>query len=332
MMQSTSSGIYATSSDHLTINNNVVKGGMYGITLHTTRDSQLNNNTVTEASYGIYLAYSNYNTIGGTRCNTVAENDWGIFLYSSTSNQITNGNAIGANTWGMYITSGSGGNTIHHNNFVDNVVQAFQALGYINTWDDGVEGNYWNDYSGYPPANGVDYHPLPAPWPLRNIATTIVTVSTTPANPGDIITNNATVKNFGVITETFTVTAYFNSTLIGTQTATLTSGSTTKLTYKWNTTNVQPGYYVISVTAGPILYVESNYADNSISNGPVGITFLGDCDVDGDVDYEDFVVLAAAYGSTSGQPAYNPVADLNDDGHVNYSDFVVFAADYGRHL
>jgi len=56
----------------------------------------------------------------------------------------------------------------------------------------------------------------------------------------------------------------------------------------------------------------------------------GDVDSDRDVDYNDFVVLAGAYGSTSGQPAYKRNADFDDDGDVDYNDFVKLAGNYGK--
>jgi len=55
----------------------------------------------------------------------------------------------------------------------------------------------------------------------------------------------------------------------------------------------------------------------------------GDFDNDGDVDIFDFVLFAAAYGSESGDPNYNPVGDFDDDDCINILDFVSFAGAYG---
>ncbi len=57
---------------------------------------------------------------------------------------------------------------------------------------------------------------------------------------------------------------------------------------------------------------------------------IGDVDRDGDVDYTDFVLLAGAYGSSMGQPAYEPEADFNLDGDVDYDDFIALAGNYGE--
>ncbi len=60
------------------------------------------------------------------------------------------------------------------------------------------------------------------------------------------------------------------------------------------------------------------------------MTILGDVDGDGDVDYDDFIILAGAYGSSIGQPAYTPEADFEGDGDVDYDDLIDLAGNYGR--
>jgi len=73
---------------------------------------------------------SNGNTI--TFCN-ITENDYGICVDSSldehgiSSNRIYNSN-------------------IYHNNFVNNIQNAYDHG--TNAWDNGLEGNYWDDYNG----------------------------------------------------------------------------------------------------------------------------------------------------------------------------------------
>ncbi len=44
--------------------------------------------------------------------------------------------------------AGCKGVTIHHNDFIDNAIQALDSEIDFNQWDDGAEGNYWSDYSG----------------------------------------------------------------------------------------------------------------------------------------------------------------------------------------
>ena len=58
----------------------------------------------------------------------------------------------------------------------------------------------------------------------------------------------------------------------------------------------------------------------------------GDTDGDRDVDFSDFSVLAGAYGSISGQPAYKIQSDFDRDGDVDFSDFSKLAGNYGKHV
>lgn len=62
------------------------------------------------------------------------------------------------------------------------------------------------------------------------------------------------------------------------------------------------------------------------------VTIPGDSDGDYDVDYDDFIILAAAYGTNIGDLAYNELADFDKDGDVDYDDFIVLAATYGTSI
>ena len=56
----------------------------------------------------------------------------------------------------------------------------------------------------------------------------------------------------------------------------------------------------------------------------------GDFDDDGDVDGSDLAVFAAAFGTSSGEPEYNPDADFDGSGTIDETDLAVFAGDFGR--
>ncbi len=60
------------------------------------------------------------------------------------------------------------------------------------------------------------------------------------------------------------------------------------------------------------------------------IVCLGDVDRGGDIDYDDFIVLAGAYGTSVGQPAYKPEADFDGDNNIDYDDFIILAGNYGK--
>jgi len=57
---------------------------------------------------------------------------------------------------------------------------------------------------------------------------------------------------------------------------------------------------------------------------------LGDVDFNGRVEIRDFSVIALAYGSSPGSPAWNPNADVNGDGRVDIIDLALAAKDFGK--
>jgi len=54
--------------------------------------------------------------------------------------------------------------------------------------------------------------------------------------------------------------------------------------------------------------------------------------VNGDrvVDIFDLVLVASSYGSSHGEPCYNPNADINNDGIIDIFDLVLVANHYGE--
>jgi len=48
------------------------------------------------------------------------------------------------------------------------------------------------------------------------------------------------------------------------------------------------------------------------------------------VDLRDLSLFALHYGSSIGQPAYNPAFDLDHDGTINIVDLSIFALQYGK--
>jgi len=147
-------GIILYHCDQNILSDNIVANNSDGIILQMTRNNTIERNTIINSSEyhmstGIHLSYAHENKIVG---NNIASNNCGIVLYESSNN------------------------SIYHNNFVDNnqqiVADGFLAL---DSWDNGCEGNYWNNYDGtdldgdgvgdiYLPWEGVDYYPLVTPY------------------------------------------------------------------------------------------------------------------------------------------------------------------------
>lgn len=55
-----------------------------------------------------------------------------------------------------------------------------------------------------------------------------------------------------------------------------------------------------------------------------------DLNADGEVNFADFLLFAAAFGKGVGDEGYNSKADLNGDDEVNFADFLLFAAAFGN--
>ncbi|MFQ5999426.1 MAG: PKD domain-containing protein [Candidatus Bathyarchaeia archaeon] len=147
---------------------------------------------------------------------------------------------------------------------------------------------------------------------------------------GDIVNITVVVKNEGTAVETFSVTVYYNGMSVETKTVKdLLAGSEATLTFNWNTTGVTVGSYTISAQAS-VVSGETDTADNSLTDGIVKVKIMGDINGDGTVDIVDIVTIALAFGSSPGDPNWNPDADLNGDGTVDIIDIVMAAIHFGE--
>ena len=139
---------------------------------------------------------------------------------------------------------------------------------------------------------------------------------------------SVTVASRGDEIEIVNVTAYANSTVIGTQRILLSDNSAT-VSFAWDTTEFAYGNYDLSIYAEPVLG-EIDIADNLIVFGNVVVTVPGDLDGDYRIGPADFALLAVAYGLATKSPEWNPNFDINADGKVNQFDFAILAFHYGQ--
>ena len=347
-LASNSWNIYLTYSNSNIIEYNNVSGGTVGIQVMYSEGNSVLNNTVSSSSYGIYLGYCGANTVIG---NTVSLNDWGIDLYSSAGSTIIE-NLINDNTWGVWVAENSDGNSIYHNNFINNAKGAFQDLTSSNAWNTPTapyQGNYWDDYKGtdtdgdgigdtYLPWEGVDWHPLMKPLGVyRDVAVISVTPADTQAYVGEMVNITVVAENQGTSAETFNVTAKYENTTqgifetIGTQEVTnLDPEQNITLTFIWNTTDVQPCIHYTIKAEASLVPDEIDTSDNTYTDGTVKIKMEGDVNGDGSVDVIDLSIVSLAYGSFEGEPDYNPDADLNKDGVVDMRDLATVAMNLGN--
>jgi len=145
---------------------------------------------------------------------------------------------------------------------------------------------------------------------------------------------NVTIANQGIFVEIFNVALCYNSSCISNATLTLISGSSTTITFTWNTTSIVKGNYSISAYASQVW--GETYTDNNILIfGIIHLTIPGDFSGDLKVDPYDFALLVVAYGSTPWKPgmvgSWNSNCDVDCNNKVDPYDFAVLSVNYGKH-
>jgi hypothetical protein len=109
---------------------------------------------------------------------------------------------------------------------------------------------------------------------IRDVAVTGVTAFPTTVTTGDFLFINVTVANYGNGSETFNVTLYYNSSVVGTmKVISLASGANKTLGFNWDTMGVPGGNYTIKAVAS-IVAGETLTADNECTGDKVTIKKL----------------------------------------------------------
>ncbi|MFX0027548.1 MAG: nitrous oxide reductase family maturation protein NosD, partial [Candidatus Hermodarchaeota archaeon] len=130
-----------------TITQNTVDKNYYGIYLSDSLNQTIKNNNISgNTEYGILSHGSNYNTFSNNkvRNNTLNGLD---FRDTCNHNSIYDNEIYNNQGYGFFIYPTCNYNLIYANYFYDNNVNAFDSGG-NNEWDNGILGNYWDDYDG----------------------------------------------------------------------------------------------------------------------------------------------------------------------------------------
>jgi hypothetical protein len=110
----------------------------------------------------------------------------------------------------------------------------------------------------------------------------------------------------------------------------LLNGTSTVLTFEWNTTGFAYGDYTLEAVADTVPN-ETNTINNNFADGNVIVTIPGDINGDYKVNLNDLVLLANAYRSRPSDVKWNPNADINSNGEVDLPDLVILALHYNQH-
>lgn len=151
-----SRGIDLSASSHNTLSgNNITSNINAGISVKSavvnsfvvgSYNNIISENSIVKNYNGIEAVGANFTNIFG---NSIKANSlYGITFDNAGHNTVIM-NSIESNGLGIFIEGReSTNNIIYHNNIVDNAIQVELQITYPLDWDNGVEGNYWSDFSG----------------------------------------------------------------------------------------------------------------------------------------------------------------------------------------
>lgn len=146
-----------------------------------------------------------------------------------------------------------------------------------------------------------------------------------------------TVENDGNYTETFNVTAYANSLIIGSQLVTVDCANSSTLAFGWDATSLPKGNYTLSACAETVAGEIDTLDNNCTSNLPVHVGVPGDISgptrgvYDGTCNMRDVQYLILRFNTNPSSSNWNPNADINDDGTVNMRDIQIAILNFNRH-
>jgi parallel beta-helix repeat protein len=130
-------------------NNTIISTTEAGIELWNSHEIEITNNFVTNTSHAIYLLDNSTKNIVSN--NFVTNNPQGLVLAIDCNNNTVVGNTATLSNVGAIVMGGNHNNTIYHNNIINNPKPFFTYEGSSNFWDNGNEGNFWDDYHGADP-------------------------------------------------------------------------------------------------------------------------------------------------------------------------------------
>ena len=138
-------GCYLSFSENTKILDNVFQNNTCAIIVEDSQQTKILANNISCNYDGISLfTQANRNTVAS---NYIFNNtEYGILLTFAKENIIMENTIENNQDTGVYVEINSNDNTIYHNNFVNNVDQAYDECD--NTWDDNYGGNFWSDYTG----------------------------------------------------------------------------------------------------------------------------------------------------------------------------------------
>ncbi len=138
-------GVFVQNSNGVTISNNkIFLSEFEGISIYESEDDIVTNNLITTNDWdGIYLFYTRNSELSR---NIISSNHYSGMYFENSSLISVVGNHVSNHSVGIYMYNVAN-SAFYHNNFINNTSQVLIDVS-SNAWDNGVEGNFWSDYSG----------------------------------------------------------------------------------------------------------------------------------------------------------------------------------------
>ena len=150
-------------------------------------------------------------------------------------------------------------------------IPANAAVGQATAWASAYTAPVEQGGTLYSPAVSTSFEILGL---VRDVAITGVAPSKTDVIRGEPVQIVVTAKNKGDETESFNVTLYYDNVVIDRKRVSdLSPGAETQLIFQWNTSDVNPGKYVLKAIADTV-EGETNIEDNTFVDGTVTIEHL----------------------------------------------------------
>ena len=137
----------------------------------------------------------------------------------------------------------------------------------------------------------------------------------------------ATVENVGESASSSNLTFYCGGIALDTQTVTVAGGSSTVVSFVWNTTGFALGNYTLSTFVWP-LNGEPNLINNNSTGSTILVTCPGDLNGHYEVDFQDITTFVSAYINYYQTGQYYPAADFDHDRKLTFNDLQLFVAAY----
>jgi len=148
---------------------------------------------------------------------------------------------------------------------------------------------------------------------------------------------SAVAANQGDYSETCNVTVYANSTQVERQPVTLETGTSTNMTFTWNTSRLTYGNYIIYASAWPVPGETDTSDNNCTCNITIHVGVPGDISgptlgvYDGKCDMRDVSYLIIRFNSNPNSANWNANADINNDATVNMRDVSIAILNFNKH-